>query len=214
MSSDRNPLVVPVNILVEGITDEPVAKRLLEYVGLTVGNVFGRNGKSDLLRRLPNYNQAARSRLTPWFVLRDLDNDAVCASQAIQKWLPQPSEGMRLRVAVRAIEAWMMADAEHLAAFLSVSSSRMPTNPDSETDPKQTLINVARSSSSRSIREGFVPRHGSGARVGPLYVERLITFAQSHWQPDEAATRSESLRRCIQALSTLKLEDLHTRDVS
>ena len=37
---------------------------------------------------------------------------------------PNPSEGMRLRVAVQAIEAWMMADAEHLAAFLSVSSSK------------------------------------------------------------------------------------------
>ena len=83
----------------------------------TVGNVFGRNGKSDLLRRLPNYNQAARSRFTPWFVLRDLDNDAICASQAIQKWLPQPSEGMRLRVAVHAIEAWMMADAVHLCCL-------------------------------------------------------------------------------------------------
>lgn len=210
MSSDNNPLAVPVNILVEGTTDEPVAKRLLKYVGLPVGTVFGRRGKDDLLRRLFKYNQAAH--FAPWFVLVDLDNskDIACVPQAIKIWLPQPAERMRLRVAVRAIEAWMMADAERLAAFLNVSPSKMPENPDRENDPKETLINIARSSTSRSIREDIVPRHGSGVRIGPFYADRLIAFAVNYWRPDEATKRSESLRRCIEALSTLKIEDGET----
>jgi hypothetical protein len=208
--SDNNSLAVPVNILVEGITDESVAKRLLEYVGLPIGTVFGRHGKDDLLRRLFKYNQAAH--FAPWFVLVDLDNSKgiACVPQAIKIWLPQPAERMRLRVAVRAIEAWMMADAERLAAFLNVSLSKMTENPDRENDPKETLINIARSSTSRSIREDLVPRHGSGIRVGPLYGSRLMVFAENHWRPDEAAKHSDSLRRCIEALNTLKVEDGET----
>jgi hypothetical protein len=201
-SLSDNHLVVPVNILVEGTTDEAVARHLLKHVGLVAGVPYGKTGKANLLKRLPNYNQA--SRFVPWFVIVDLDNDATCVPQALEMWLPKPEVGMQLRVAVRAIEAWIMADVEHFAAFLNVSPSRLPSDPDRETNPKETLINVARASPNRSIREDFVPRQGSGARVGSRYADRIIEFTTKHWQPDEAAKRSGSLRRCINALSTLK----------
>jgi hypothetical protein len=51
--------VVTVNVVVEGRTDEFVARRLLEHVGLVVGTVYGLNGKADILMRLSGYNQAA-----------------------------------------------------------------------------------------------------------------------------------------------------------
>ena len=207
MSSDKTPLKVPVNILVEGMTDEPVAKRLLMHVGFAIGDVFGRSGKADLLLRLPNYNQAAHSRFAPWFVLVDLDNDkhVACAPQALKIWLLQPGEGMRLRVAVRAIEAWILADTEQLANFLSGAPTRIPIEPEKEIDPKQSLVNAARFSTSRSIREGFVQRQGSGGRVGPRYADLLNTFVENSWRPDEAAKRSESLQKCIRSLRTLKI---------
>ena len=84
--------MMPVNILVEGYTDEPVARRLLSHAGLEVGNVYGRKGKQHVLERLPNYNQAAH--FSPWLVIVDLDQDHQCASQAIQKWLPRAEKGM------------------------------------------------------------------------------------------------------------------------
>lgn len=84
-----------------------------------------------------------------------------------------------------------------------MSLSKVPHMIEAEPDPKQTLINIARTSRSRSIREDIVPRQESKAKVGPLYVARLSEFTENHWQPDEAANRSESLRRCIKALSTL-----------
>ena len=43
-------------------------------------------------------------------------------------------------------------------------------------DPKTTLINLARRSRRRAIREGIVPREGSGGRVGSGYPGRLIEF--------------------------------------
>lgn len=50
-------MMTPVNVLVEGITDEPVAKKLLKHVGLDIGTVYGRKGKSHLLERIHNYTE-------------------------------------------------------------------------------------------------------------------------------------------------------------
>lgn len=96
---------VPINLLVEGITDEAVAKRLLAHVGLVPGKSFGLSGKADLLARLPKYNQATRTGRGIWFAMVDLDNDEACVSQAIAKWLPEKEESMVLQVAVKAVEA-------------------------------------------------------------------------------------------------------------
>ncbi|MEO8972654.1 MAG: hypothetical protein ABI406_13775 [Ktedonobacteraceae bacterium] len=52
---------VPIHFLVEGITDEAVAKRLLAHAGLVPGKSFGMSGKADLLAHLPKYNQAAHN---------------------------------------------------------------------------------------------------------------------------------------------------------
>ncbi len=198
----------PVNVLVEGITDEIVVRRILAHVELTCGVVYGKSGKSDLLKRLPNYNQAAR--FTPWLVVVDLDQDAECAPPFAQNVLPNPTDGMHLRVAVHAIEAWLLADAERLSAFLGIRAALIPSNPDIEPDPKSTLINLARRSRRRAIREDIVPRDGSGGRVGPGYTGRLIEFvtATKHlWRPDVAVQHSDSLRRCTDALQALKIQE-------
>jgi hypothetical protein len=198
--------MLPVNVLVEGPTDEPVAKKLLGHVGLEVGTIYGRKGKAHLLERLPIYNKAAH--FTPWFVLVDLDMDAQCASQAALRWLSHPANGMRFRVAVRSVEAWLMADRESIASFLAVSIAKIPQNPDLDSNPKQTFINIARTSRNKSIREDIVPRQGSGAKVGPLYLARLNDFTVHQWEPSEGEKHSQSLRRCIRALSTLNTIDM------
>jgi hypothetical protein len=77
-------IMMPVNVLVEGPTDEPVAKKLLEHVGLEVGIIYGRKGKAHLLERAPIYNKAAY--FAPWFVLVDLDMDEQCPSQAVLRF--------------------------------------------------------------------------------------------------------------------------------
>src|SRR5260370_12236039 len=193
--------MMPVNVLVEGIGDEAGGKKLVKDVGLEVGMVYGRRGKAHLLERVPIYNQAAHR--VPWFVLADLDMDAQCPSEAIAGWLSKPAHGMRFRIAVRSIEAWLMADRESIASFLAVSLSKIPHRIDLDPNPKQTLINIARTSRNRRIRNDVVPRQESGARVGPLYVPRLTAFTENHWRPAEGEKHSESLRRCICALSTL-----------
>lgn len=202
-----NGLSTYVNIVVEGITDKPVIMRLFDHVGLVAGHVHGEKGKGQILKSLPRYNAAAK--FENWFILVDLDKDAECASKAIEIWLPKPSHeiGMHFRVAVRALEAWLMADSEHLADFLQVSPSKLPLYPDKENYPKQSLVNIARRSKSKQIREDMVPRQNASSIVGLGYAARLNEFTQKHWRPNEARQRSESLHRCMKALSELVNEE-------
>lgn len=196
--------MVVITGAVEGIVDEVALRRICTYSGASLGNVYGRSGKSYILSRLAGYNNSARFR--HWVVLLDLDGDAVCAPEILPNWLPDPSPLMRLRIAIREVEAWILADSERLAAFLAVPIRGIPSNPDSIIDPKLAVVNLARKSRRRAIREDMVPRIGSGQPVGPAYVSRMIEFLQdsdSGWRPDVASANSDSLRRCVDAVTEL-----------
>jgi len=122
----------------------------------------------------------------------------------VASWLPQRPALMSLRVAVREVEAWLLADRTTLARFLQVSRDLVPRDPESLPDPKATLVSIARRSRSRPIREGLPPRPGSGRSVGPLYVAQLSRFVTEHWDVEASADISQSLDRCLRALATLR----------
>lgn len=180
---------------VEGPVDEAVIRRLAEYVGAQVGQVYGKNGKDHLRQRIDAYNNAAR--ISPWIVLVDLNHDAECAPPLRDAWLHQPATHMCFRVAVREVESWLLADRARLARFLAVPLSRVPTTPEAIEDPKGAVVQLAARSHRRDIREDMVPRPGSGRTVGPAYASRLIEFVSTHWNPEVAARSSDSLRRCL-----------------
>ncbi len=190
-----------INVAVEGLVDEAVAVRLIRHVGAEPGPVYGKNGKSHLQKSVNGYNQAARH--SPWLVLVDLDRDAECAPPLRSDWLPQPASLLCFRIAVRAIEAWLLADAHQIASFLGVARSSVPNNPEGLENPKAALVELARQSRRRDIREDMVPREGSGRPVGPAFTSRLIEFVNQCWRPEVAAKRSDSLARAICCLRTL-----------
>jgi len=166
--------------------------------------VYGKQGKAAIHKRILSYNAAARHK--PWIVMIDLDSEADCAPELVSDWLPAPADLMYLRVAVHAVESWLLADAQRISKFLGVPLSRVPTNPDTLPDPKLTLINLARRSRSRALREDMAPRPESGRSVGPAYVSRLIEFATdtAHgWRAETAAQVSPSLHGCVRRLSLL-----------
>ena len=186
---------------VEGDLDEALLRRVVDHAGLSLGAVHGRKGKQFLLQSINGYNNAAR--FAPWVALVDLDHDCDCAPPCVQQWLPNPSPHMCFRVAVRAAEAWLLADREQMAQFLGIGVAQMPDNPDDLDDPKQELINLARRSRRRGIRNEIVPREGSGRVVGPLYTTRMIEFVQDEiggWRPSRTLRVSGSLARCIARL--------------
>lgn len=193
--------LVIINAAVEGIVDEAVAKRLIGFIGGIPGRVFGKNGKSHLRMKIAGYNNAARR--APWVVLVDLDYDSECAPLLRDEWLPDPAGKMCFRIAVHEVEAWLLADRTNIARFLGVSQSVVPRYPDTIGDPKKGMVDLARRSRWRTIREDMVPPEGSGRPVGRAYAARLIEFAHEHWSPGKAMESSDSLRRCAECLTKL-----------
>jgi hypothetical protein len=147
------------------------------------------------------YNNAARYR--HWAVVVDLDNDYPCAGAALPNWLSAPAPLMCFRIAVRELEAWLLADREGISEFLGIQGELITENPDELSNPKLALIDLARHSRSRAIREDMVPDLAAGQSVGPAYTSRIIEFIGRNWRPDVAAQRSPSLQHCIAALRVL-----------
>ena len=189
---------------VEGDLDAAVAHRLVQDAGASVAVVHGRSGKNRLLQQLAGFNAAAAHN--PWLVLIDLNSDHECAPPAIARWLPEPADLMCFRAAVREAEAWLLADRSAFARFLGVSAALLPHHPEAEPDPKGLVVQVARRSRSRIIREALVPSPGSRRAIGPGYTGRLIEFVQTPWLPTRAAERSDSLARCLSRVKALVAE--------
>ena len=185
---------VSVSAAVEGVVDEAVIRKLIQETGASVGAVYGRKGKPHLRQRISAYNQAARRN--PWVVLVDLDRDPDCAPVLRTAWIPIPARLMCFRVAVREVEAWLLADSEGLARFLGIPQARIPTDPESLVSPKETMIGLARLSRRNEIRDDIVPCPRSGRQIGPAYTSRMTEFVNRLWRPEVAQRSSESLRRC------------------
>ncbi len=195
------PTPVVISAAVEGPLDEVVVRRLIACAGGQHGAVYGKNGKDRLRRQIQGYNNAARR--TPWLVLVDLDNDAECAPPLRQSWLADPAPFLCFRVAVRQIEAWLLADHEALASYLGVARAKIPPDPESLPNAKDAMVNLASKSRRKDIRTDMVPRPQSGRVVGPAYSSRMIEFVERYWRPEVAAERADSLRRAIRCLREL-----------
>lgn len=196
--------VSPLRIVVEGTMDEAIVTRLLQASGICQYNIKVAGGKHNILKKLYGYDQAARFGGS-WLVVMDLDQDAGCAPQYAGQLLREPADRMALRFAVRASEAWLMADNERMEVFTGIRSDLFPRKPDEEWDPKHSLVNlISAKCRRRALKMDIVPANGSGRKQGPNYVNLLRQFALEHWRPEVAALNSDSLARCIRALEDLK----------
>ncbi len=194
---------------VEGDIDEAVLTKIVESSDISLAGIFGRAGKQYIYQRLDAYNKAAR--FYPWIVLLDLDGDAPCAPSLVSQRMPCPSRLLSFRVAVRAVESWLLADQKEFAAFIGVRRSELPNLPDLLPDPKGFVVQLARNSKRKQLRNELVPRLGSGKRVGPAYTSRLMEFSLYHWDPVRAESLSESLRRCRSGVRELAQKIAATR---
>lgn len=187
---------VPLNIAFEDPLSEALLDSILAQSGrlFCVGGRYSRGGYGYLKSRIRAFNSA--SRVTPFLVLTDLDNNE-CAPRLKTDWLAGRREHPNLlfRVAVREVEAWVMADREAFSNFLGIRVSRLPQDLDSVTDPKRLLLALTRQSRRRQLREAILPPSSSSRTQGPDYNARLIEFVWSHWRLSVARSHSLSLRR-------------------
>lgn len=188
-----------VNVAGEGRVDVIVATRLLATAGLGVELKIETGGSGRLDQKLAGYQRS--SDHLPWLILRDLDQ-APCAPALLQRLGVRATAMFSVRIPVRAIEAWLLADDERLAAFLDVPRSAIPADPDILTAPKLAVVAAARRSRSKRRRDAMVPQSDRMA-VGPGYAAALEQFATSEWRPDRARQRSASLERALRAVAGL-----------
>lgn len=195
--------VVPIGLVYEDPLCETLLYKILSETrtSLQPYNCAGGGGYQYIKKHINGFNTAAQG--CPYLVLVDLE--ATCPSAQIQEWLCSPRHpNLLLRIAVRESEAWVMADYHGFTRFLGIRESTIPSNVDTIPDPKAFLIELARRSRNRRLREDLVPRANSTAKVGPDYNGRLSQFINTTWDIGKARQHSRSLDRAVIAIQQFK----------
>lgn len=189
-------------IVVEGELDKAVALRLAQKARFEP-RVFVKNGRTKIEAKLNGYVSAASN--ANFFVLVDLDDDKCPQSYLQRVGVANLGNRFILRIAVRALESWILADSTRIAATLSVTPGKIPLDPDELENPKRRLIEIVRHySRSRQTQADLLPVAQSLMRVGPGYTLKLSEFIRNTWDIEEASKRSPSLRSCLNALHKLR----------
>lgn len=200
-----NPIYI--NLVVEDAIHQGVLSRILKDATklYQIGSVFGLRGNGYIKKNLFAFNQAAK--ISPYLVLTDLDLKT-CAPALRMEWMSfSQHPNLIFRIAVREAETWLFADRENFADFLDISVALIDRNPESINNPKEYIINLARRSRQRKIRENLVPT--GSANVGKLYNSTLLKFINSQWDIEAARKCSPSLDKLM-----VKLERFETRTYS
>lgn len=160
------------------------------------------SGHGYLRANVQAFNNAAAEN--PHLLLTDLDM-AGCAPELIQEWLGGAAHpNFIIRVAVREVEAWLLADANSMAGFLNLNSGDIPANVESVAEAKEEIVRLARLSPNAEIQNNLVPRPGSTATTGRLFTRSLIGYVRDLWDVNAAAANADSLARALRALRSFR----------
>ncbi|MHB8909229.1 MAG: hypothetical protein ACYDAA_10175 [Syntrophales bacterium] len=196
--------MIPITLAVEDPLSEAVLRAILRQSGRPyhVKSCIGLTGFGYLRRNIARLNRAAREM--PILVLTDLDR-VECAPILLSEWLDVPlHHNLLFRVAVREVEAWIMAHRKEFAAFLGIRTDLIPPVPDGLEDPKRTLLWLTAKSRKRDLREAIIPPMKSTAKVGPDYNGQLTQFVMASWSVREAMQYSVSLKKAFQAVVSFR----------
>lgn len=185
-----------VTLATEDAVSEAVGERLIAEHGkvLFIGQRLGRRGFGYLRSAMPKFREMARRQ--PVIVLTDLDR-ASCAASLVTDWIGTGAkpQNLMLRVAVREVESWILADHDAVRSLLATPRLPLPEKPDDLDDPKALLLKLAAERAPRQVREALVPVKGAIASQGLGYNAMLTNLVAEHWNPERAAQRSDSLHR-------------------
>jgi hypothetical protein len=177
----------------EDALSEAVGRRLLaELPDVEVTAALRKGGRGYLRMRMSSWRQIAHRQ--GMLVLTDLDL-IDCPPTLLRDWLAGKGAppGLLLRIAVRTIESWVLADHAAMRQLIGPNVA-LPARPDELRDPKQHLLKLAQHAR-RDVRLDLVKQAGTIASQGIGYNTRLTEWVTSTWSPVRAAERSPSLRR-------------------
>ncbi len=195
--------LIPINLVYEDQISEFVMAKLVECTGkYRIDKTYSEGGFGYIKRNLNGFNNASKG--CPFFILTDLDTGD-CAPSLIKSWLKVPAQpNLIFRVAVREIEAWLLADIEGFSEFAGLSIANFPKNPEELADPKLILLNLIRKCRKRAIKEDILPRDEFAA-TGPNYNGRLAEYVTFFWNIQRACKRSGSLQKAVHHLNRFQL---------
>jgi hypothetical protein len=202
--------VIPITLVTEDLLSAHVARTLLDLASPSYAverELPGRgrprfaSGSGQIEQRIGGFNRAAER--APFLVILDLD-DRHCAPDYRTALLPEGSSRyMLLRIAVREIESWLLADHVAMSEYLDISCDVVPRTPDELPDARDALFSVVRRSRRRTLKSDILPIDPT-ARIGPDYNGAMMRLVNDHWSRDRAAERSPSLRRAVDALERFR----------
>ena len=196
---------VSILIAYEDILSGAVLKRVLSYFAqkFLILRELHQNGFGYLKKNTPNWNRVAKH--IPVLMVTDLDKKN-CPPSLIKEWLKDKKHpDFLFRIAVREVEAWLLADSENFASFLNISKAKIPLKPESNQDPKALLLSLVAKCPKRQLKSEMLPVKGGTAKQGPNYNECLIRFVQNHWDVKQAASNANSLKRMLHRLEQFSL---------
>ena len=129
-------------LVVEDVLSEAVLRKMIAIPAGVINRVICTRGNDQIKQGIEKFKNA--SNVFPHVILTDLDRYS-CAPALLEHWgaTDLPSR-LLFRIAIREVEAWLLADREGIANYFQIPLNKVPLHPEMENDPKQTLINLAR----------------------------------------------------------------------
>lgn len=190
-----------VVLVVEDPLSEAVMRKVIATASphLEVDRPIVTRGSGTMRTHVPRYRTACRA--LPHILVADLDS-ASCPPTMREDWqLGHASDRLLFNVAVREIEAWVMADQVGVAELLGIARHRVPIHPELERNAKQSLVNLARRCRNRRLRDELVPAQGAVNPIGPVYNARMSQFVADVWDLSRARRSSPSLARAADRIA-------------
>ncbi|MBF2755018.1 MAG: hypothetical protein ISN29_07140 [Gammaproteobacteria bacterium AqS3] len=162
--------------------------------------------KHTVQKRVADLNHSAKGDVL-YLVVTDQDTPGNCPAGAVENLGAPLAPNLLYRFAVMEIEAWIMADRENFAEFLSVDIHSVPQLPDEVPKPREEIVAIAKKFRVKDIRTQLSPNPSNPAsRVGLNYNKVLSGFVREQWNVHSAQKHSPSLKRTCQRLQTFRLK--------
>ena len=164
-------------------------------------------GYPSIFKRLDEYNETSKDSGEPVIIFIDLDNIR-CAPRLLgnlQKSHPikdrQPPNKFQIRIAVREVESWLLADKQGMETYFGISQNAIHPSPEKLRDPKQELLNLIKGKAKAKFKRAMLPK-GKGT-IGTGYNDYLVDFINTVWDSTRACANADSLVRAIKRIKQL-----------
>lgn len=208
-----------VYVVGEDPVTRAIVKRLIgdyTYNLKIEGELPARGG--EIKKKIASFNIVAQS--SPVVLLLDLDaNDcAPMLKETILQTLTMPmNPDFVINIAVDEAEAWLFADKEGFASFLSVEASDIPSSEKTRMNGPHEMVEVnspikssmylthkiALKSKDKAIREQLGVVNPKEKCKGKEYNSVIVPFVNKKWNVEKARMNSDSLNRMILRLEAL-----------